>query len=130
MPNVFCFSGCLVCISIAFCNVAVVLELSKIRSQNRILIRRISRSLIVNRTGNSRHQQTPEEVAFAKLMAYISVIFCLCWGPQIVSMPKVVCFSLFMCYLSMYVMKHWRMNFTYTCDNEKNKPRWIFSILL
>ncbi|XP_019760501.1 prostacyclin receptor isoform X1 [Dendroctonus ponderosae] len=79
--------GCLVCISIAFCNVAVVLELSKIRSQNRILIRRISRSLIVNRTGNSRHQQTPEEVAFAKLMAYISVIFCLCWGPQIITVP-------------------------------------------
>ncbi|XP_066247301.1 prostaglandin E2 receptor EP3 subtype isoform X1 [Euwallacea similis] len=80
--------GILVCFSIALCNIAVVLELSKIRSQNRVLVRRISRSLIVNnRSGYTRHQQTPEEVAFAKLMAYISVIFCVCWGPQIITIP-------------------------------------------
>lgn len=80
--------GTLVCLSIALCNIAVVLELSKIRSQNRVLVRRISRSIIVNnRTGYTRHHQTPEEVAFAKLMAYISVIFCVCWGPQIILIP-------------------------------------------
>ncbi|CAG9760035.1 unnamed protein product [Ceutorhynchus assimilis] len=80
--------GGLVCLCIALCNIAVVLELSKIRLQNTVLVRRISRSLIVNnRTGASRHHQTPEEVAFAKLMAYISVIFIVCWGPQIITVP-------------------------------------------
>ncbi|XP_050314649.1 prostacyclin receptor isoform X2 [Anthonomus grandis grandis] len=80
--------GCLVCFCIALCNIAVVLELSKIRSQNRVVVRRISRSLMVNnRTGCPRHHQTPEEVAFAKLMAYISVIFCLCWLPQMITIP-------------------------------------------
>lgn len=83
--------GFLVCLSIALCNIAVVLELSKIRSQNRVIVRRISRSLIVNnRTGVQRHHQTPEEVAFAKLMAYISIIFCVCWGPQIVSIDYII----------------------------------------
>ncbi|KAL1493182.1 hypothetical protein ABEB36_011288 [Hypothenemus hampei] len=80
--------GGLVCLSIALCNIGVVLELSKIRSQNRILVRRISRSIIVNnRTRSTRNHQTPEEVAFAKLMAYISVIFCVCWGPQLITIP-------------------------------------------
>ncbi|KAF7268543.1 hypothetical protein GWI33_018415 [Rhynchophorus ferrugineus] len=80
--------GITLCLSIALCNIAVVCELSKIRSQNRVLVRRISRALIVNnRTRSPRHHQTPEEVAFAKLMAYISIIFVVCWGPQLITIP-------------------------------------------
>lgn len=85
----FFFSvGVTLCLGIALCNIAVVCELSKIRSQNRVLVRRISRSLIVNnRARGPRHHQTPEEVAFAKLMAYISIIFVVCWGPQLITIP-------------------------------------------
>ncbi|XP_060537251.1 cannabinoid receptor 1 isoform X3 [Cylas formicarius] len=85
----FFFVGSTLCISIALCNIAVVCELSKIRTQNHILVRRISRSLIVNnRTASCpRHHQTPEEVAFAKLMAYICVMFLVCWGPQVITVP-------------------------------------------
>ncbi|KAJ8950371.1 hypothetical protein NQ314_007910, partial [Rhamnusium bicolor] len=64
----------------------VVWELSRIRSQGRILVRRVSRSIISNRVGCSRYQ-TPEEVAFAKLMAIVCVIFIVCWAPQVISVP-------------------------------------------
>lgn len=78
--------GLFACLCLTLCNIAVVLELSKIRQQNRMVVRRISRSLIVNnRAGCPRHHQTPEEVAFAKLMAYISIIFLVCWGPQVIT---------------------------------------------
>ncbi|KAJ8941869.1 hypothetical protein NQ318_001721 [Aromia moschata] len=78
--------GATLCICIALCNSSVVWELSRIRSQGKILVRRVSRSIISNRVGCSRYQ-TPEEVAFAKLMAIVCVIFVACWAPQVISVP-------------------------------------------
>nr|CAH7763097.1 unnamed protein product [Callosobruchus chinensis] len=81
--------GATLCICIALCNVAVIYELLKIRSQKKVLVRRVSRSIIVNkeRPGYSARYHTPEEMAFAKLMAFICLIFVACWAPQVISVP-------------------------------------------
>lgn len=78
--------GATLCFCIAFCNTSVICELSRIRSQQRVLVRRISRSIISSRVGAARYQ-TPEEVAFAKLMAFVCIIYVVCWAPQVVSVP-------------------------------------------
>ncbi|KAJ8980692.1 hypothetical protein NQ317_010594 [Molorchus minor] len=83
---IFFVFGLTLCICIALCNSAVACELSRIRSQGKILVRRVSRSMISNRVGSARYQ-TPEEVAFAKLMAIICVIFIVCWVLQVISVP-------------------------------------------
>jgi hypothetical protein len=71
------------CFCIAFCNLTVIWELSRIRPHGRVLVRRVSRSTVNSRTVAERFQ-TPEEVAFAKLMAIICIIFVACWAPQMV----------------------------------------------
>nr|XP_023025315.1 prostaglandin E2 receptor EP2 subtype isoform X3 [Leptinotarsa decemlineata] len=78
--------GSILCLCIALCNTSVICELSKIRSQQRVLVRRISRSILSNRVGCARYQ-TPEEVAFAKLMAFVCIIFLACWVPQLMTIP-------------------------------------------
>lgn len=61
----------------------VILELLRIgTTHDRALVRRISRSTINQR--NCTKYQTPEEVAFAKLMAIVCVIHVICWAPQVV----------------------------------------------
>lgn len=50
-----------------------------------MLVRRVSRSIISNRVESYTKYATPEEVAFAKFMAVICVIFIVCWMPQMVS---------------------------------------------
>ncbi|CAH1153502.1 unnamed protein product [Phaedon cochleariae] len=78
--------GSTLCLCLAFCNTSVICELSRIRSQQRVLVRRVSRSIISNRVGCARYQ-TPEEVAFSKLMAVVCIIFVACWLPQLVTVP-------------------------------------------
>ncbi|KAJ8918661.1 hypothetical protein NQ315_014980 [Exocentrus adspersus] len=78
--------GMTLCICIAVFNSAVIWELLRIRSQGKLLVRRVSRSIINNGMGCSRYQ-TPEEEAFANLMAIICVIFLGCWIPQLVAVP-------------------------------------------
>ncbi|CAH0561788.1 unnamed protein product [Brassicogethes aeneus] len=70
------------CLCIALCNTTVVIELMKIQKQSKVLVRRVSRSIINN---SCSRYQTPEEVAFAKLMAIICLIFVCCWVPQLIS---------------------------------------------
>ncbi|XP_057659427.1 prostaglandin E2 receptor EP3 subtype [Diorhabda carinulata] len=85
--------GATLCFCIAFCNTSVICELSRIRSQQRILVRRISRSIISSRVGAARYQ-TPEEVAFAKLMAFVCIIYVVCWAPQVMTVPIAQYFKL------------------------------------
>ncbi|VEN61152.1 unnamed protein product, partial [Callosobruchus maculatus] len=79
--------GATLCICIALCNVAVICELLRIRSQQKVLVRRISKAIIVNRDrpGCPARYHTDEENAFAKLMGFICLIFIVCWAPQVVS---------------------------------------------
>ncbi|CAG9855094.1 unnamed protein product [Phyllotreta striolata] len=77
--------GTILCFCITYCNTSVICELYRIRSQQRVLVRRISRS-IINKKLHSRYQ-TPEEVAFAKLMAYVCIIFVMCWIPELMTVP-------------------------------------------
>lgn len=81
--------GATLCLCIVVCNTCVIWELCRIKSQHRILVRRISRSIINNRVGVARYQ-TPEEVAFAKFMAVVCIIFVVCWAPQIVSIKIII----------------------------------------
>ncbi|KAJ8918660.1 hypothetical protein NQ315_014979 [Exocentrus adspersus] len=83
---IFFSFGMLLCLCIATFNTAVICELSKIRSQGKVLVRRVSRSTISNRLGCARYQ-TPEEEAFAKLMAIVCIIFLVCWVPQLIAVP-------------------------------------------
>jgi prostaglandin E receptor 4 len=82
----FLVFGTALCFCIAFCNLTVIWELSRIRPHGRVLVRRVSRSTVNSRTVAERFQ-TPEEVAFAKLMAIICIIFVACWAPQMISIP-------------------------------------------
>ncbi|VEN36224.1 unnamed protein product [Callosobruchus maculatus] len=77
--------GATLCICIALCNVAVICELLRIRSQQKVLVRRISKAIIVNRDrpGCPARYHTDEENAFAKLMGFICLIFIVCWAPQV-----------------------------------------------
>ncbi|VEN64579.1 unnamed protein product [Callosobruchus maculatus] len=86
--HLFFAFGATLCICIALCNVAVICELLRIRSQQKVLVRRISKAIIVNRDrpGCPARYHTPEEKAFAKLMGFICLIFIVCWAPQVVSM--------------------------------------------
>ncbi|CAG9828570.1 unnamed protein product [Diabrotica balteata] len=90
---IFFAFGATLLLCIAFCNTSVICELSRIRSQQRILVRRISKSIISNRVGATRYQ-TPEEVAFAKLMAFVCIIYVVCWSPQVMTVPIAQYFQL------------------------------------
>ncbi|XP_018320628.1 prostaglandin E2 receptor EP3 subtype [Agrilus planipennis] len=78
---VFCFIGTMLCLCIALCNISIIIELCRIGNHTRSLLRRCSRSGINNR------YSTQEEIAFAKLMGYICIIFIACWMPQMISIP-------------------------------------------
>lgn len=88
---IFFMFGSTLCLCISIFNVMVVWELMRIKSHNRVLIRRVSRSIINNNRFECcmmpRYQQTPEEMAFAKLIAVICIIYVVCWVPQLVSIP-------------------------------------------
>lgn len=85
--DLFCLcTGTLLCISIVWCNLGVMKELIRIGSRKRTLVRRFSRS--TSQSGNELIEQqsnpTPEELAFAKLMAILCISFVICWMPQMV----------------------------------------------
>lgn len=74
----------MLCICIALCNTTVFYTLSRTSTKKRVLVRRVSRS-IINRIDCKQQYATAEELAFAKLMAFLCIIFILCWSPQMVS---------------------------------------------
>lgn len=77
--------GTLLCVCIVWCNLAVMKALcrtGRCDNKHRVLARRISRnqSLTYNAC-------TKEELAFARLMALLCIVFILCWMPQMISIP-------------------------------------------
>jgi hypothetical protein len=102
----YCFAaGTLLCVCIVVCNLAVIRVLRDLGyggSRRKTLGRRISRNsnrarslssgssstagvLTLDRKTSYYNVSTPEEIAFARLMAVISVAFVVCWMPQMVS---------------------------------------------
>ncbi|KAK9890235.1 hypothetical protein WA026_010348 [Henosepilachna vigintioctopunctata] len=75
----------LTCITLL--NSILVWTLSKIKSSRHVLIRRVSKSIMIN-NGVSL-QRTPEEIAFSKLMCVLCILFVVCWAPQMISIPLV-----------------------------------------
>jgi hypothetical protein len=100
-----CFSaGTLLCVCIVVCNLAVIRVLCHLGcsgTRSKILGRRISRNSNRARSLSSGSSSTtgvltnggdityynvstPEELAFARLMAVLCVAFVVCWMPQMV----------------------------------------------
>lgn len=74
--------GCLLCLVIVGCNLAVVQALCRMGKNSmahcgRTTVRKDSRELSYNHT-------TPEELSFAKLMVVLCIFFVACWVPQMV----------------------------------------------
>lgn len=87
-----CHSGATLCLCITCCNITVICELARLGHQNKMLVRRVSRSIISNRVDQRCNRYaTAEEIAFAKLMAILCVIFLVCWLPQLVSYNEDEC---------------------------------------
>ncbi|GIY98885.1 g_PROTEIN_RECEP_F1_2 domain-containing protein [Caerostris extrusa] len=75
--------GCLLCLVIVCCNLAVVQALCRMGRKSlahcgRTTVRKDSRELSYNHT-------TPEELSFAKLMVILCIFFVACWVPQMVT---------------------------------------------
>ncbi|XP_065166382.1 melanopsin isoform X2 [Atheta coriaria] len=84
----FLLFGTTLCFCIAYFNSQVFVALSRIgRKQEKVLIRRVSRAIITQNGVNHKNIPTTEELAFAKLMAFICIVFVACWMPQMISIP-------------------------------------------
>lgn len=82
---IYVFAGTTLCFCIAYFNSQVFVALSRIgRKQEKVLIRRVSRAIITQNGVNHKNIPTTEELAFAKLMAFICIVFVACWMPQMV----------------------------------------------
>lgn len=87
--------GTTLCLSIVWCNLAVSNALRRLNRRNGAL-RRISRassktkSLLAVSEPSNDVRMTPEERAFARLMALLSISFVVCWMPQMVSLFLVI----------------------------------------
>ncbi|KAK9758655.1 7 transmembrane receptor (rhodopsin family) [Popillia japonica] len=80
--------GVTICVVIAYCNTMVFWELSKLGSRRKQLVRRTSRSTMNNsRIENCREYATSEERAFATVMAFLGIMFVVCWLPQMILIP-------------------------------------------
>ncbi|KAM3956454.1 rhodopsin, GQ-coupled [Aphomia sociella] len=89
--------GTMLCIVLVYCNLAVIKALYAItapRAGGQPVVRRVSKSSCRQRersinSGNNLHLHhnaaTAEEVAFSRLMATLSVLFMICWLPQMVT---------------------------------------------
>ncbi|KAL0819153.1 hypothetical protein ABMA28_008408 [Loxostege sticticalis] len=88
--------GTLLCLVLVYCNLAVIQALYSIsapRPGGQPVVRRVSRSSCRQRSLNSsgskpslhHNAATAEEVAFSRLMATLSVLFMICWLPQMVT---------------------------------------------
>ncbi|XP_045482233.1 prostaglandin E2 receptor EP3 subtype [Harmonia axyridis] len=76
----------LLCISLL--NMVLVWALSRMKSSRRVLIRRVSKSILTN-NGTTYSHRTPEEIAFSKLMSILCITFVVCWAPQMICIPLV-----------------------------------------
>ena len=101
--RVFVFTGTLICVFIVVCNLAVIRVLCHLGckdTRRHVAWRRISRTRsvssgssttttgVVNNSGDVTYYNnasTPEEIAFARLMAVLCIGFLICWMPQMVS---------------------------------------------
>lgn len=88
--------GTILCLVLVYCNLAVIQALYSItapRAGGQPVVRRVSRSSCRQRSLNSsaskpslhHNAATAEEVAFSRLMATLSVLFMICWLPQMVT---------------------------------------------
>ncbi|XP_023935227.2 prostaglandin E2 receptor EP2 subtype isoform X1 [Bicyclus anynana] len=80
--------GTLLCAVLVYCNLAVIRALYAIsapRASGPPAVRRVSRSSCRQRSAAHHNAATAEEVAFSRLMAMLSVLFMVCWLPQMVS---------------------------------------------
>ncbi|CAG9793513.1 unnamed protein product [Diatraea saccharalis] len=87
--------GTLLCVILVYCNLAVIQALYAItapRAGGQPVVRRVSRSSCRQRSMNSgskpslnHNPATAEEVAFSRLMATLSVLFMICWLPQMIT---------------------------------------------
>ncbi|XP_013186334.1 prostaglandin E2 receptor EP2 subtype [Amyelois transitella] len=89
--------GTFLCTILVYCNLAVIRALYAItapRGGDEPIVRRVSKSSCRQRdrsinSGNNLHLHhnaaTAEEVAFSRLMATLSVLFMICWLPQMVT---------------------------------------------
>ncbi|XP_028174516.1 prostaglandin E2 receptor EP2 subtype isoform X1 [Ostrinia furnacalis] len=89
--------GTLLCLILVYCNLAVIQALYSItapRAGDQPVVRRVSRSSCRQRSLNAstgskpslhHNAATAEEVAFSRLMATLSVLFMICWLPQMVT---------------------------------------------
>ncbi|XP_041982939.1 prostaglandin D2 receptor isoform X2 [Aricia agestis] len=81
--------GTLLCIILVYCNLAVMRALYAITSPRAgAVVRRVSRRTCArdhDATTTPHNAATAEEVAFSRLMATLSVLFMLCWLPQMVT---------------------------------------------
>lgn len=105
------FAGTLLCICIVWCNLAVMRALcrtGRCDNKHRVLTRRISRnqSLTYNAC-------TKEELAFARLMALLCIVFVLCW------MPQMVVYNL---NVKLYSCVHLLRNYPF-CSKDKSKVK-------
>ncbi|CAH0730813.1 unnamed protein product, partial [Brenthis ino] len=83
--------GTMLCAILVYCNLAVIRALYAItapRGSGPPVVRRVSKSSCRQR-GKAAHAHhnaaTAEEVAFSRLMATLSVLFMICWLPQMVT---------------------------------------------
>ncbi|XP_072933623.1 uncharacterized protein [Epargyreus clarus] len=84
--------GTLLCAVLVYCNLAVIRALYAItapRAGGAPVVRRVSRRSCRRRepSGTALHHNaaTAEEVAFSRLMATLSVMFMICWLPQMLT---------------------------------------------
>lgn len=93
-------AGTLLCLVLVYCNLAVIRALYAItapRTGGAPVVRRVSKSSCRQRARDlsataagdplslAHNAATAEEVAFSRLMATLSVLFMICWLPQMVS---------------------------------------------
>ncbi|KAJ0172423.1 hypothetical protein K1T71_012396 [Dendrolimus kikuchii] len=88
--------GTLLCVILVYCNLAVIRALYAIttpRTGGQPVVRRLSKNSCRQRQrsvngapqGHHHNAATAEEVAFSRLMATLSVLFMICWLPQMVT---------------------------------------------
>ncbi|CAH2055007.1 unnamed protein product, partial [Iphiclides podalirius] len=86
----YVFFGTLLCAVLVYCNLAVIRALYAITLGGGA-VRRVSRSSCRRAAGRAatlpapHNAATAEEVAFSRLMATLSVLFMICWLPQMVT---------------------------------------------
>lgn len=91
----YVFFGTMLCLILVYCNLAVIRALYAITAPRgaQPVVRRVSRSSCRQRACAPRGEPlaphhnaaTAEEVAFSRLMATLSVLFMICWLPQMIT---------------------------------------------